>query len=255
VQVTLATATLTLSHTSATALPLEQYPRLSATLADGRGPLAGVPVTFTLPRGAPGAVFPHLRTTATVTTNAQGVAVAPRMNARLVVGTFAVTVTAPNAVPATEALATQYLVAPFASPIRLFGTTTVGVNAKTHLSTRLLQPIRLAPDATARSLVAGHRVQLRWRQAGTTDAWTARNDLVSYSSKKHDFEADLVPQSLGWAKGRTYAVTFRILPGPNDVQPPGEDLVNGSLDLGSRSFAIGVTGQGKGSGHRDRRHP
>jgi len=31
---------------------------------------------------------------------------------------------------------------------------------------------------------------------------------------------------------------FRILPAANDVMPPGEDPVNGSFDLGSRSFTI-----------------
>jgi hypothetical protein len=242
VQLTLATAQLTLSPGSGTALPALPFPALSATLADGRGPLAGVPVTFTLPSTAPGAFFPNGKTTATVTTNAQGVAAAPRMTSRLVVGTFAVTVTAPNAGPATEAMATQYLVGPFGAPIKLVGTTVRGVNATTHLSTLVLQPLQLIPDATAASLVAAHRVQLRWRQAGTSGPWTARTDLVTYTQKKHTFDADLVPKSLGWVKGKTYTVSFRILPGPNDVRPAGDDPVNGSFDLGDRSFTIQITG-------------
>jgi hypothetical protein len=31
---------------------------------------------------------------------------------------------------------------------------------------------------------------------------------------------------------------LRILPAANDVKPVGEDPVNGSFDLGSRSFTI-----------------
>jgi hypothetical protein len=241
VDVVLNTATITLSPTSGKTLPALPFPLLTATLADGRGPLAGVPVTFTLPTSAPGAVFPNNQTTATVTTNAQGVAVAPRMNSRLVVGTFAVTVTAPNAAPATEAMATTYLVGPFASPIKNGGTTTAPVKSTTKMTTVLLQPVQLVPDATAKALVAAHRTQIRWRLAGSTGPWTARTDLVTYDAKKHTFNAALVGTQLGWVKGKTYTVTFRILPGPNDVKPPGEDPVNGSFDLGSNSFTITLT--------------
>jgi hypothetical protein len=238
VQVLLSTATLTLSPGSATTLPALPFPDLTATLADGRGPLAGVPVTFTLPANAPGALFPGLTTSATVTTNAQGVAVAPRMTSRLVVGTFAVGVTAPNAVPATAALATQYLIGPFASPISNTGTTVAAVGATTRMTTLVLQPVQLVPDATAKALVQAKRTQVRWRELGSTGPWTARTDLVTYDTKKHTFNADLVGTKLGWVKGRTYTVTFRILPAANDVMPPGEDPVNGSFDLGSRSFTI-----------------
>ncbi|HEY2878042.1 hypothetical protein [Nocardioides sp.] len=238
VQVVLTTATLTLDPGSATTLPALPFPDLQATLADGRGPLAGVPVTFTLPANAPGAVFPGLKTTATVTTNAQGVAFAPRMTSRLVVGTFAVTVTAPNAVPSTAALATSYLISPFAPPIKNGGTTVVGVNGTTKMAALVLQPVQLVPDATAKALVAANRTQIRWREVGSTGPWTARTDLVTYDAKEHTFNATLVGTKLGWVKGKTYTVTFRILPAANDVKPVGEDPVNGSFDLGSRSFTI-----------------
>ena len=121
---------------------------MKATLTDaGRGPLAGVPVTFTLPSSAPGAVLPEpARRRRPATTNAQGVATAPQMNSRLVVGTFRVTVTAPDAAPATAAMATQYFVGPFASPINPLGTTSRPVGATTQLSTLVLQPIQLIPD-------------------------------------------------------------------------------------------------------------
>jgi hypothetical protein len=241
VQVELATATITLTPTSATALPALGLGTVTATVSDGTGPLVGVPVTFTIPKTGPGAVFPGAKTTATVTTNAQGVAVSPQMTSRLVVGTFGVTVTAPDAVTATEVMATQYLVSPFASPIKLTGTTSVSAKGKVHLTTALLQPIQLVPDATAQALVAAHRVQVRWRLAGTTGPWTARTDLVTYTQKKHTFDADLVVSTLGWVKGKTYTVTFRILPGTGDLTPPGYDPVNGSFDLGDRSFTVLVT--------------
>ena len=55
-------------------------------------------------------------------------------------------------------------------------------------------------------------MQLRWRLVGSTGPWTARTDLVTYDAKKHTFNASLVGTKLGWAKGSTYTVTFRILP-------------------------------------------
>jgi hypothetical protein len=233
--------TFTLDPGSGVALPASPYPTLKATLTNALGPVAGVPVTFTVPSTAPGAVFPGLKITATATTNAQGVATAPKLTSRLVVGTFQVTATAPGATTATVPMATQYLVSPFAAPISLIGTTVRSVSATTNLTALVLQPVQLVPDATAKALVAAQRVQLRWRLAGTTGPWTARTDLVTYDAKKHTFNASLVGTNLGWVKGKTYTVTFRILPGPNDVRPPGEDPVNGSFDLGSRSFTIRLT--------------
>jgi hypothetical protein len=109
------------------------------------------------------------------------------------------------------------------------------------MTTVLLQPVQLVPDATAKALVAAHRTQVRWREAGSTGPWTARNDLVSYDAKKHTFNADLVGTQFGWVKGKTYTVTFRILPGAGDITPPGEDPVNGSFDLGHNSFTIRLT--------------
>jgi hypothetical protein len=105
----------------------------------------------------------------------------------------------------------------------------------------VLQPIQLIPDATARALIAGNRVQLRWREVGSTGPWTARTDRFTYDAKKDTFNADVVGTRLGWLKGRTYTLTLRLLPGPNDVEPTGEDPVNGSFDLGSRTFTIKLT--------------
>jgi hypothetical protein len=237
-QVVLGGATLTLTPGSSTALPATPFATPRATLTDARGPIAGAPVTFTLPATAPGAVFPKLATTATVVTDARGVATAPTLFSRLVVGTFALKVSAEGAAPATEPMATQYLVGPFAAPISPTGTTVAKVGATTRLTTVLLEPIQLVPDATAKALLTAQRVQIRWREAGSTGPWTARTDLVTYDAKKHTFNADLVGTRLGWVKGRTYTVTFRVLPAAGDVKPVGEDPVNGSFDLGSRSFTI-----------------
>jgi hypothetical protein len=233
--------TLTLGYSSATTLPAGQYPVLKATLTNALGPVAGVPVTFTLPGNAPGAVFPGLKITATATTDAHGVATAPKMTSRLVVGTFAVTASAPNATPVTAAMATQYLVSPFGAPVKLIGTTSVGLTATLKLAALVLQPIQLIPDATAKSLVAAQRVQLRWRPTSSTGAWTARNDLVTYDAKKHTFNASLVGKSLGMVKGQTYTVQMRILVGPGDVKPPGYDAVSGSFDLGGNQFTLKLT--------------
>ncbi|MGC4108858.1 MAG: hypothetical protein QM747_00175 [Nocardioides sp.] len=241
VQIELATATIALTPTSATALPALGFGTVTATVSDGRGPLAGVPVTFTLPATGAGAVFPGLKTTATVTTNAQGVAVSPKMTSRLVVGTFGVKVSAPDAVTSTEAMATQYLVSPFASPVKLLGTTSVPLTSTLKLTTVVLQPIQLIPDATAKSLLTAQRVQLRWRPVGSTGAWTSRTDLFTYDTKKHTFNASVVGKTLGMVKGQTYTVQMRILVGPSDTKPPGYDAVNGSFDLGSNVFTLKLT--------------
>jgi hypothetical protein len=241
-QITLNTATITLSPTSAKAPPGAPFPALTAALADGRGPLAGVPVTFTLPATGPGATFPGNATTATVTTNALGVAAAPQMTSRLVVGTFAVTVTAQYAAPATEAMATTYKFGPFSPPISNTGTTVRNANANTPLAVyALLADGSRLSDSAAQALVTAHRVQIRWRDASSSGTWTATTTLAAYDTKQHAFTADLKGPRLGWQAGKTYTVTLRILPGRGDVTPVGEDPVNGSFDLGSTSFTIRLT--------------
>jgi hypothetical protein len=218
------------------------YAALTATLSDARGAMANVPVTFTLPTGSPGATFPGGQTTATVNTGANGIAVAPQMTARTTVGTFLVTVSAEGAPDATEAMAAQYGFSPFGSPISNNGTTTRNANANTPMKiSALLADGSRIPDATARALVQANRVQIRWREAGSTGDWTADTSLAAYDAKQHAFTADLKGPKLGWKKGRTYTVTVRILPALDDVTPPGESVVNGSFDLGSSSFTIRLT--------------
>jgi hypothetical protein len=232
-------ATIQSSPTFLTTRAGTAYPSLTATLTDARGPMAGVPVTFTLPSGSPGATFSGGRTTVTVTTGDDGAATAPTMTARTTVGTFALTIFAEGATSVTEAMAAQYGFGPFGSPISNTGTTTRNANANTPMKiSALMADGSRIPDATAQALVRAHRVQIRWRESGSTGDWTADTDLAAYDAKQHEFTADLKGPVLGWQKGRTYTVTVRILPAAGDVTPPGEDVVNGSFDLGSSSFTI-----------------
>ena len=178
-EVVIGGATFALSPGSLTTRAGTAYPAatpLTATLTDARGPMPGVPVTFTLPTGSPGATFPGNQTTATVTTDANGVAVAPQLTARTTVGTFQATVTADGATPGAEAMAAQYGFGTFAAPINDGGTTQRNGNANTPMAvSALLADGSKVDDPTAMALVAAHRVQIRWREVGSTGPWTARH--------------------------------------------------------------------------------
>ena len=164
------------------------------------------------------------------------------MTARSPVGTFPVTVTADGADRAIEPMAAQYGFTPFAQPITDSGTTIRNAQANTPMAvSALLADGSLLSDASAQALVQAHRVQIRWREAGTTGPWNADLGLAAYDPVLHAFTADIKGPVLGLQQGRTYVVTIRILPGPGDVKPAGEDPVNGSFDLGSRSFKIQLT--------------
>ena len=244
-EVVIGGATFALSPGSLTTRAGTAYPAampLTATLTDARGPMPGVPVTFTLPTGSPGATFPGNQSTATVATDANGVAVAPQLTARTTVGTFQATVTADGATPGAEVMAAQYGFGTFAPPINNGGTTQRNGNANTPMAlSALLADGSKVGDPAAMALVAVHRVQIRWREVGSTGPWTADADLAAYDTQQHAFTADIKAPQLGMAKGRTYTVTIRILPAANDVKPVGEDPVNGSFDLGSRSFTLKLT--------------
>jgi hypothetical protein len=87
-------------------------------------------------------------------------------------------------------------------------------------------------DAEAAALVQAGRVQVRWREVGTT-TWVTQANLVTYDAGKDLLQADLKPNSLGWVKGKSYLVTFRILAGP-----PTAQALQSDFDLGSRSVTF-----------------
>ncbi len=215
------------------------FPSLRATLTDARGPVAGVPVTFTLPSGAPGASFAGGATTASATTDADGLArVTVTATARAVVGTFRATMSTDGAVDTPLVMAAQYFITTFQSPVGA-GPVTTNANATTPLKTTALMAdnTRLS-DAAAEGLVRSGRVQVRWREVGTSQWMTVAN-LTKYDPSAGSFHANLKASSLGWVKGRSYAVTFRILPAAADPRPPGPVLQSG-FDLGSRTVTIKV---------------
>jgi hypothetical protein len=245
-EVVIGGATLTLSPAEGlTTRAGTAYPaaaRLTATLADARGPMVGVPVIFTLPSGSPGATFPGGALTATETTDDQGMAVAPLLTARTTVGTFAATVSADGAPVQTEAMAAQYGFGPFGAPISNTGTFSRNGSANLPIVvSALLANGSKLDDATARALVSAGRVQLRARAVGSTGAWATDTTLAAYDTKQHAFTADLKPSKLDMSSGTTYVVQVRVLPGPSDVTPPGESLDNGMFDLGASSFTVRLT--------------
>jgi hypothetical protein len=204
--------------------------------------VANVPVTFTLPSGTPGATFPGGLGAVTVNTDANGTATAPQLTAKPTVGTFLVTVSAEGAAAKAEPMAAQYGFGSFADPISNTGTTTRNSSANLPLVVSgLMADGSKIPDATAKALVSSSRVQIRWREAGSSGPWTADTSLAAYDTKQHAFTADLKAPRLGWRAGKTYTVTIRILPGAGDVKPTGEDAVNGSFDLGSSTFMVRLT--------------
>jgi hypothetical protein len=215
------------------------FPTLSVTLTDGQ-PVAGVPITFTLPSGAPGATFASgptttSPTTATVVTNANGVATAPVLTAKTTVGSFVLTISARGADDVQLPMAAQYGFTVFGQPINESKVNNVSPTYTTPMkTTALLANGAKLSDAEAAALVQAGRVQVRWQEVGTT-TWVTQPNLVSYDAGKDLFQADLKANSLGWVKGKSYLVTFRILAGP-----PTPEALQSDFDLGSRSVTFRV---------------
>jgi hypothetical protein len=212
---------------------------LRVVVSDGRGPVAGVPVTFTLPSTNPGAFFASGQT-AVVTTGANGVAVAPTATARSAVGSFLATVTAAGATTASIPMAAQYGFGAFISPVSSTTTTSGTGTTPVKIAALLANGSKLS-DAEAAALVQAGRVQIRWRKILPTPAsstWvTSPSVVITYDAKKDFFQADLKASTVGWVKPNTYRVEFRIL---TAGAVPAQEL-QGSFDLGSRSFDIKVT--------------
>ena len=133
-------------------------------------------------------------------------------------------------------------VSPFASPVKLIGTTSVGFSSTLKLSTLVLQPIQLdAEDPTAKALVAAQRVQIRWRPVGSTGAWTARTNLVTYDAKKHTFNADVGGEDPGHGEGPDL---LRAAPDPHRTErrdPARKRSGEQHLDLGTSGFTLELT--------------
>ena len=228
------------------------YPAFSVTVSDNRGPVAGVPVTFNLPTGTPSAGFTNgsnsapLTSQATVTTNAQGVALAPTMVAKSVVGSFYLTVTADGlATPLQVPMAAQYGIGAFVSPVSASVTTTA--TGTTPVKVAVLGPngSKLS-DADAAALLTAKRIQIRWKKVGTTTWLTLPNLPITYDNKKDFFQADMKASTVGWTKPNSYTVEFRVLPRPTDIQPApmpatAASALASDFDFGSRAFTIRVT--------------
>ncbi len=59
-------------------------------------------------------------------------------------------------------------------------------------------------DATAKGLVQAGRVQIRWREAGSSGPSTADTGLAAYDTTLHAFTADLkAPRRAGRREGPT----------------------------------------------------
>ena len=212
---------------------------VAATLTDKRGPIVGVPVTFRLPSSVPSATFPGGVRTATVTTDATGVATSPVPTAGSAIGAFAMTITAEGAVDAVVPLAAQYGFTPWSGDVSNTAPTRIDGNSPTAVRVgALLADGTKISDATAAQLVTAQRVQLRWRQVGTT-AWATMAGLVTYDATNDVFKADPRAHVVGWVKNKSYTVQLRILPTGTDPQPL-EPLLQGSFDLGSRSFTAQI---------------
>ena len=222
---------------------------LTATIADAYGNAGpGVPVTFTFPSTGPFATFPPPSGNAatrvrTVSTGLAGVATAPRATAGTIPGSFQATITAPGATTATSIpLAAQYGLGAFVSPVA--SSTTTGSTGTTPVKIAVLGPTGAKlSDADAAALLAAQRIQIRWRKTGTT-LWTASTAAITYNASKDFFQSDLKASSMVWTKPNTYQVEFRVLPVTGAPQPQPSTpaaVLQGTFDLGSRSFTITVT--------------
>ena len=245
--VSFAGGALTPSPASLVAHAGTQFPAFSVSLADPN-PVVNVPVTFTLPSGAPGATFaagPNTTspTTATVRTNVDGVATPPAMTAKTTAGSFLLSVSTPGAETITVPMAAQYGIGAFVSPVSSNTTTTSTGTTPVKVSALLASGAKLS-DAEANALVQAGQVQIRWREVGTTLWLTSSSVTIGYDAKKDFFQADLKASTVGWLVGRSYTVNFRILPRTTDPQPQPQtanDVLQRDFDLGNRSFTVRVT--------------
>jgi len=217
---------------------------LTATLTDARGPMAGVPVTFTLPSTGARATFPDSTSSVTVNTDSNGLATAKTATAGPTVGAFAATISTEGATSTAVPMAAQYALTPFLSPFSGSQSAVTSATGTTPLKTSaLLADNTWLSDAAAAALVSSNRLQVRWRQvvpAGTTPPpWTTRAISTRYDAVMHFFQVDLKASTLGWVKGKTYEVNLRLLPATADPQPVG-DALQSSFDLGSRSARVQV---------------
>jgi hypothetical protein len=215
---------------------------LSATVTDARGPVPGVTVTFTFPSGSPGATFPNGAVRATAVTDSAGVAkVTATATARSAIGTFPLVLSTEGANDTSVPMAAQYGLTPFISPFST-GNPQTAVTSTTGTTplktTALLADGTRLSDAAAAALVSSGRVQVRWRIVGTA-TWITKPGLTRYDATMHFFQSDLKASTLGWVKGRTYSVSFRILPATTDLQPIGTPP-QGAFDLGSREALVQV---------------
>jgi hypothetical protein len=221
------------------------YPSFTVTVSDDRGPVVGVPVDFSLPPGSPGATYASgpdttSPTTASVVTNASGVAVAPAMTAKSATGSFNLTVTSSGATSLLVPMATQYGIGSFVSPVA--SSTTTNSSGTTPVKVAVLglngQPVS---DAAAAALLSSGQIQIRFQRIlpnPPAAGWTAvPGSLIAYDAKKDFFQADLKASSLGWTKPNTYRVEFRVL-ATGLVPTPG---VGSSFDLGGSFFDVTVT--------------
>jgi hypothetical protein len=212
---------------------------LRAVLTDARGPIGGVPVTFTLPTSGAKATFPGASPSVVqVITDPSGVAVSPVPTAASVVGAFAATVSVEGATDVKVPMAAQYAVSAFISPVTDPTTTSASGTTPIKATLLLADGSRLS-DAASAALVTTHRMQIRWRLVGSTGAWGSTTTLTTYDASKHFFQSDLKASTANLVKGKSYTVVMRVLPATVDPQPIPEDN-NRPFDLGSRSFTLTV---------------
>ena len=129
------------------------------------------------------------------------------------------TVTSEGAVDAVVPMAAQYGFTPWSGDVSNTAPTRIDGNSPTAVRVgALLADGTKLSDATAAQLVTAQRVQLRWRQVGTT-AWATMAGLVTYDAANDVFKADPRAHVVGWVKNRNYTVQLRILPSAADPQP------------------------------------
>jgi hypothetical protein len=212
---------------------------LRAVLTDARGPMVGVPVTFSLPTAGAKATFPGgSPSSVQVLTDGSGVAVSAVPSAGSVIGSFLANVSADGATAVNVPMAAQYAVAAFISPVT--DPTTTSMTGTTPIKAMLLMADgSRIPDAAAAALVSAHRIQIRWRLINTSTAWSQSTTSTIYDATKHFFQSDMKASTMLLQKNKSYTVMMRVLPASGDPQP-GVDDPNKPFDLGSRSFTLTV---------------
>ena len=204
---------------------------LQVAVRDPNGvPMAGQPVTFQTLATGPSGIFPNAATSASVTTDASGIATAPVFTANNTAGDYVVTASTPN-VPGQAVFSLTNLAGTPASMAIIAGNPQ-SIKAKTLAGTHLQVQIR---DAYSNP-VSGVTVTYLAPSSGISGVWATGSSPITTTVTTDSSGIGTAPDFTANCSLGTYGVTVVTSGMPNPVQ---FQLTNIAGDPGQVSVAAG----------------